>query len=240
MEKTRKPLRINMQFFAEGGDAGAGADSSAKGGADANSAGGDPSSTGADNNAAGNPQTDNKGQTDDKMTEIEKLIQKAVDRATNKLGNENKSLKEKLGKLQKEKLSAEELRELEIKTREAEIAEREAAIAEKENRLYAIKAIKAAGLDDGSDMSLQLVDFVIAGKTEDIDARVKTFNDLFKSFVKREVEKTFKESGRNPNGGQQGAGDKDKKDSSIATKLGKAAAETNKQSQTVLNHYLGG
>ena len=236
-------LRISMQFFAaDGVGAGDTNANGATGGADTNSAGGDPNSTGADNNASGNNQPDNK-QTDDngdQLSNIEKLIQQAVDRATNKLGNDNKALRNKLEKLQKEKLTEDELKELEIKNKEAEIAQREAAILEKENRLYAIKAIKEAGLDDGSDMSLQLVDFVIADKTEDIDARVKTFNTLFKAFVKREVDKTFKDSGRNPNGGQQSAGDKEKKDNSIAAKLGKVAAETNKQSQTVLNHYLGG
>lgn len=209
------------------------------GAADTTSAGGDPKSTGADNNATGNGQTNNSNQNDDKMTNLEKLIQQAVDRATNKLGNENKTLRGQLEKLQKEKLSDDEIKALEIKNKEAEIAQREAAILEKENRLYAIKAIKEAGLDDGSDRALQLVDFVMADKTDDIDARVKTFNALFKSFVKAEVEKTFKENGRNPNGGQS-TSDKEKKDNSLAVALGKTTAETNKQAQSVLNHYVGG
>lgn len=171
-------------------------------------------------------------------TDIEKLIQRAVDRATNKLGNENKNLREQLENFKKEKLSDDELKELAIKDREAEIAKREAALLEKENRLFAIKAIKEAGLDDGSQMSLDLVDFVMAEKTEDITKKVNTFKTLVNSFVKSEVDKTFKENGRKPIGGQS-TGDKNDK-SSVAAKLGKVTAETNKKSQEVLNQYIGG
>ena len=81
------------------------------------------------------------------------------------------------------------------------------ALAEKENRLFAIKAIKAAGLDDGSDKALELVDFVIGGSEEEIEARVKAFNGLVKKFVKAEVDKTFKQHGRDPGQGGGGAGD---------------------------------
>lgn len=136
--------------------------------------------------------------------DIEKIVQTAVDRATNKLGNENKKLREQLDNLKKSKLTDEEIKQLELKTKEDEIAEREKALAEKENRLYAIKAIKTAGLDDGSDKSLELVDFVLSDNTEDIDAKIKTFSELMKKFVQSEVDKTFKENGRNPGKGKTG------------------------------------
>ena len=97
--------------------------------------------------------------------------------------------------------------ELERQEREDALAERERALQEKENRLYAIKAIKAAGLDDGSDRALELVEFVLGGTEADIDLKVKAFGSLVKKFVKAEVDKTFKEHGRNPEQGA-GAGDK--------------------------------
>ena len=104
--------------------------------------------------------------------DVEKLIQRAVDRATNKLGNENKKLRQQIETIKKTKLTEDEAAEMERKEREAELEERERALLEKENRLYAIKAIKRAGLDDGSDKALALIDFVIADSEEDIDAIV--------------------------------------------------------------------
>lgn len=142
-----------------------------------------------------------------KEPDLEKLIQRAVDRATNKLGNDNKKLRQQLEALKKNKLTEAEQAELDRQEREEAIAERERALQEKENRLYAIKAIKAAGLDDGSDRALELVEFVIGGTEEEIDVRVKAFGGLVKKFVKAEVDKTFKQYGRNPEQGA-GAGDK--------------------------------
>lgn len=139
--------------------------------------------------------------------DIESIIQRAVDRATNKLGNDNKKLRQQLEALKKNHLTAEQAAELERKQREDDLAERERALQEKENRLYAIKAIKEAGLDDGSPMTLELVDFVLGSTEEDIDAKVKAFNGLVQKFVKAEVDKTFKKHGRDPGQGGSGAGD---------------------------------
>lgn len=142
------------------------------------------------------------------VEEVEKLIQQAVDRKANQLGNDNKRLKEELENIKKEKLTAEERAELE-KKQEREQFERERAEFQMEkNKLYAVKAIKAAGLDDGSDKALELVNFVIGSDEKDIDARVKAFGDLVKKFVAAEVDKTFKDAGRNPGKGGSGGGEK--------------------------------
>lgn len=130
---------------------------------------------------------------------LEKLIQAKVDKITSKLGKEKADMQRQLEKLKKEKLSDDELKQYELSEKEKAIAEREKALLEKENRLYAIKAIKAAGLDDGSDKSLELVDFVLSDETEVIDNRIKAFGALVKKFAQSEVEKTFKENGRTPN-----------------------------------------
>lgn len=133
--------------------------------------------------------------------DIEKLVQQAVDRATNKLGNDNKRLREQLEAIKKEKLTAEERAELE-KKQEREQFERERAEFQMEkNKLYAVKAIKAAGLDDGSDRSLELVNFVLGSDEKEIDSRVKAFGELVKKFVSAEVDKTFKDAGRTPGKG---------------------------------------
>lgn len=145
------------------------------------------------------PEEDKK---DDKKDEpdIEKMVQQAVDRATNKLGNDNKKLREELDKLRKEKLTDEERAALD----KAEFERQKAEFQMEKNKLYAVKAIKAAGLDDGSDKSLELVEFVMGDSEETIDARVKVFGELVKKFVAAEVDKTFKDNGRNPYKGKGG------------------------------------
>lgn len=145
---------------------------------------------------------------DDDDDALERKIQSIVDRATNKLGNENKRLKEQLEKMKKEKMTDDERKEYEFAEKEKEIQERESRLKAQENRLYAIKAIKKAGLDDGSDASLDLVDFVVADDEEGIDKRVKAFNNLVKKFVQAEVERTFKKNGGKPaKGGETGGED---------------------------------
>jgi len=133
--------------------------------------------------------------------DIEKMIQQAVDRATNKLGNDNKRLREELENIRKEKLTAEERAELEKKQEREQFERERAEFRMEKNRLYAIKAIKAAGLDDGSDKALELVNFVLGSDEQETDARVKAFGDLVKKFVGSEVEKTFKGAGRTPGKG---------------------------------------
>lgn len=165
----------------------------------------DPNYTEENNPEPGNDPEPEPG--NDPEPDLEKIIQRAVDRATNRLGNDNKKLRQQLEALKKSKLTAEEAAELERKEREDDLAERERALQEKENRLYAIKAIKAAGLDDGSDRALELVDFVIGGSEADIDTKVKAFGGLVKKFVKAEVDRTFKQHGRTPEHGA-GAGEK--------------------------------
>ena len=145
------------------------------------------------------PKVVNKG--DGNTPDIEKLVQQAVDRATNKLGNENKRLREDLEKIKKEKLTAEERAELEKKQEREQFERERAEFQTEKNKLYAVKAIKAAGLDDGSDKALELVNFVLGADEEEIDSRVKAFGDLVKKFVASEVDKTFKGAGRTPGKG---------------------------------------
>ena len=148
-----------------------------------------------------------KDEPDDADKLLEKKIQQAVDRATNKLGNDNKKLKEELEKLRKEKLTAAELKAIEDEEKEKDLAEREAAVKAAENKLYAVKAIKKAGLDDGSETALDILALVNAGDEATIDSNIKALKALVDKLVKAEVEKTFKVNGRKPEQGNSGAGD---------------------------------
>lgn len=162
---------------------------------------------------AGDDDTDGEGDDSDDKDDADKLlekkIQQAIDRATNRLGNDNKKLREQLEKLKKEKLTAEELQKLEAEEKEKDLAEREAAVKAAENKLYAVKAIKKAGLDDGSDTALEILEIVNAGDEETIDSNIKALKSLVDKLVKAEVEKTFKNGGRNPEKGAGGAGGDD-------------------------------
>lgn len=188
------------------------------------------------NTDTANSANDAKG-TDNTELSIEELIQRAVDRATNKLGNENKKLRDQNETLKREKLTDAERKQLEIADREADIADREAKLKERENRLFTIKAIKEAGLDDGSANALELVDFVMTDEEETTTARVKAFSALVKKFVSAEVDRTFKANGRNVEKG--GTGKTENPTNNLVENLGKATADRNAAANKVLNHYLG-
>ena len=149
------------------------------------------------------PSDDPDDDPDEKL--LEKKIQQAVDRATNRLGNDNKKLKEELEKLRKEKLTAEELQKIEAEEKEKDRAEREKAVKDAENKLYAVKAIKKAGLDDGSETALDILSLVGGDDEETIDSNIKALKALVDKLVKSEVEKTFRGNGRTPAKGSAGA-----------------------------------
>lgn len=225
-QETRRLLPIDIQFFASDG-------AGDNGGAGDGAEGGE----GADNNTGGE-----KGNETSLSTEaLEKLIQSKVDKATAKLGKEKADLQKELDKMKREKLTDDEVKKLELADKEKAIAEKEQALLEKENRLFATKAIKEIGLDDGSPESLKLLDFVMDKDEAGITAKAKAFKELVDRFVKAEVDKTFKSKGRNPNGG---GGNNDEggsnSDNSIAAKLGEQTAAMNKASNDILKHYYGG
>ena len=142
----RNFLPLNLQLFADGGN-------------------GDGDGDGANGSNTGDSGTDGDGddnaqnQNAKLSTEaLDKLIQSRVDKITADLGKKNATLQKELDNLKKAKLSDEEIKNLEIADKEKALTEKEQALLERENRLYAIKAIKEAELDDGSDLSLELID----------------------------------------------------------------------------------
>lgn len=221
--KDHRPLRLSMQFFAESGAGEAG------------NTGGDTTSGEPVKQGTQSETSENK---DNNTPDIERLVQARADKLTAESGKKIAALQKELDKLKKEKMTSEELKELEMTEKEQALAEREKALADKENRLIAIKAIKEAGLDDGSENSLELVDFVMADNEETVKERVKAFGALVNKFVAAKVDKTFKQNGRNPNGGNNG-NDGDGKDSgtSVAKMLGETRAEQQKRSREILDKF---
>ncbi|MBQ8758441.1 MAG: DUF4355 domain-containing protein, partial [Clostridia bacterium] len=138
---------------------------------------------------------------------LERIVQARVDKAMAAERKEKAQLKQQVEKLQKANMTDAELKKIEDEEREKALAEREKALADRENRLYAVKAIKEAGLDDGSDISLALVDFVMGEDEADIDGKVKSFKELFDKAVSKavdaEVKKRFKEGSYTPKKGSE-------------------------------------
>lgn len=159
-----------------------------------------------------NPPTDNPPKEDpstdpeDPDKKLEKLVQAAVDRATNKIGNENKKLKEQLEAERKKNLSADELKQVELQEKEQELAQKEQEIREKENRMYAIKALKKAELDDGSEETLDLVEFVLGEDETAIDLKVKALQKFAQRVAKNTTDGIYKANGRTPGKGNAGGG----------------------------------
>lgn len=149
-----------------------------------------------------NPSKDDPN--DNLDVKIAKAVQVAVDRATNKLGNVNKKLKEALEKERKKNLSADELKQVELQEKEAELAQKEQEIKEKENRMYAIKALKKAELDDGSEETLDLVEFVLGEDETAIDLKIKALQKFAQRIAKHTTDGIYKANGRTPGKGNTG------------------------------------
>lgn len=133
---------------------------------------------------------------------LDKIIQSRVDKQLAAARKANADLEKKLKRLQQAKLDDDELKQIEIEEKERAIAEREQAILDKENRLYAVKRVKEEGLDDGSDLALAIVDFVMGEDETEIDSKVKAFKELFDKAVATAVDKRFKEGGYTPKKGE--------------------------------------
>ena len=222
--------------MAEETGIGTGAAGTGTGGVEPNGTGTQPNNGGADpGKSNGTSGSTNSGDTN---PNIERLIQAAVDRATNKLGNENKKLKNQIQQLQTLNMTDAEKHEHEMSEREKALRDGEAELKAEKNKFYAMTAIKKAGLDDGTDTALGLIELVMAEDEKAIDAKVESMKSLVNKLVTAEVNKTFAQNGRQP--GTSNSNGDDKAKSSTAVAMGKKAAAANKASQSILDYYTGG
>lgn len=221
-----------MPMFAA--DGGTGSGSAGTGSGNEGTAG---TGEGGGNNPTGTGEGSGEEQKNNKVDDFDRLLQARLDKAMAEERKNNALLKKKLEKLEKEKMTADEIKEYENKKRDDALAERERTIAEKENRYYAITALKKAGLDDGSETVLDLAELVMGADTDTTDARIATLNNLVTKMVDSKVNERFKSFGRVP--GSSGASDNEGKDkNTLAEKLGKQRAEQNKKSNDILKHYI--
>lgn len=182
---------------------------------------------------------DAKGSSVQNDSSIEKLIQSAVDRATNKLGNENKSLRKQLDELVKKQLTDEERVELERKQERESFEQEKAQFLEEKHRLFAINKLSEADIKVASDKLPGLVSLVTGDDEETISQNVKALSDVINLIVAAKVEEIFKENGRSPMGAG-GDGDQNKNKGEIfAEKLGKERAEQEKKARAILDKFTG-
>lgn len=101
-----------------------------------------------------------------------------------------------------------EARENAIAEKEKAFAEKEKALLDKENRLFAIKAMKEAGIDDGSNTAFDIVDFIVAGDNvtqESITKKVSALKSYLDKRIATEINNVFKANGRSPQGATSAA-----------------------------------
>lgn len=226
-------LRIPMQFFAEDGGTGStgGDTGSSTGGTSNTPADGQNGSTGSNGDSQANKGT---GET---TPSLDQLIQSAVDRATNKLGNENKKLKSQLDDLIKQKMTDEERIELERKQEREQFEAEKAQFLEEKHKLFAVNALAKADLSIEADKLPSLISLVMGSDENTISENVKNLSDVVKNLVAAKVEQTFKENGRSPSGSGNAGGKDENKGNTIAEQLGKQRAEQEKKSREILDKF---
>lgn len=230
-----KYLKIFMPMFA--------ADGGGAGGSGGEGTAGTGTGEGEVNNSTGTGEGTGEGEGQkegkDKLPDdFDRLLQARLDKAMAEERKKNASLTKEIEKMKREKMTADELKKYDDEKRDRELAEREQAVVDKENRYYAISAIKKAGLDDGGDTALKIVDLVLGKDSTEIDSKVTALNELVNKLVDSKVDEKFRSAGRIPNTGNSSNNTEDKKGADIAKKLGKERAELNKKSNDILKYYI--
>lgn len=132
------------------------------------------------------------------METIERIVQSRVDKLMAPERKKSAETEKKYKQLQKQLMTADEIKQAEIAEKEQALAAREKELQDRLNREYAQKALREAGLDDGSETAFSLADFVMGEDETEIKEKVRTFKELFDKAVTAEVNKRFKESGYKP------------------------------------------
>lgn len=171
---------------------------------------------------------------------LEKIVQSRVDSRTAQYGKEKADLLKEIEKLKKDSMTAEQLKEYELKKEREALEAQKKEVADKAKRITAITELTKLELYDGGENANALLDLVVNGTNEETEivANVQALNSVISKLVAAKVEKTFKDNGRVPNGG--GSGGTDTKQPNIAETLGKNKAEAEKKSNDILSYYYGG
>lgn len=187
-QKTKFPLILDLQFFAEGGEGGEGGGASGQGSEGGGAEGG----------------TDNGGQganpifTPEQQAQIDSLLKSAQDQIRNEYGKKQKELQTTIDQLKNQGKSKEQL----AKEAEEKLQQGQAELLKSKNEFYAVRQLAKEGLD------AELLDFVVTNEGDDEDARngatdakIKAITDIINKQVKAQVDAKFKDAGYNPGNG---------------------------------------
>lgn len=217
-ETKRALLRLNLQFFGSEGEGGSG---------------GEGVTTETDNKATDNKATDNNEAQNTVLSSeaIQKMIQSTVDNRTAELGKTIATLKKENEQLKKANMTAEEIQ----KAEREEFENQKAEVEFQKREIFAHRAVAKAGYD--GDSVQDIVDIVLSDTDDKTSEKLQKFTAIIDKITSKKVDKLYETNGRDPKASHTNDG---KETMNIAEKLGKQTAETNKQAQSVLQHYLGG
>lgn len=155
------------------------------------------------------PKPDSKPTEHLDSEEIERRAKTLADKVTAKLGKEKAELQKELDRIKREHMSADERAKADFEQQKQELAQKEQDLQDEKNRMYAVKAMKKAGIDDGDEDIMELVDFVMGPDETTIDSHVKAFKDYADRIVAKQVDQRFKAAGRHPGKGSDTVSPKD-------------------------------
>ena len=216
----RKLLRLNLQFF--------GAEGAGEGGTPAAGAPAAEGTPAATETPAADPKA---ADTVLSSEDIKKIIQQTVDKRTADLGKKISDLTKENETLKRANMTAEQIAQAD----KEEFEKQKAEVEKQKREIHAHKAVAAAGYGTDADA---VVGIVLGDTDEATDKRLNDFKALVDKLVAAKVQETFKANGRTPNGAQTATDTKT--ENTIAQKLGEARAAKTKQSNDILNHYIGG
>lgn len=191
-------FRLNLQFFAEEGGAGAGGSEGGLGGEDKSGAGaaGAAGSGGADggsNDKGGGDKGAGSGENVPLTAEaVQKMIQAETDRVRTEYSKKMRKIEDEKDALIKDKMSESEKKDFELQKREREIREAESRLLQSNIEIEATNALSAA------EIPLSFKEFVVGDSVEKTKEKVTNLQKLWKSAVDAEVEKRFAAGGRVP------------------------------------------
>lgn len=145
------------------------------------------------------PEPNPEPEPDDKF---DKLFQSKFDRAMAKERKEKADLKKQLERLQKKMLTEEEAKQLEFEEQQKELEEQRKELMLEKNKMYAVKAMKKANINDTEDTMSVIEKLVVSCEDEtDIDEAIALLKSWHEKAVKAEVDRRFKEGGYTPKQG---------------------------------------
>lgn len=195
-KKTKYPLTLDLQYFAEGGEGG-------EGGA---------SGQDSEGGGAGEGAQSGQGATDpiftpEQQAQIDAMLKSAQDQVRNEWGKKTKDLQTTIDQLKNQGKSKEQL----AQEAEDKLIQGQRELLAQKNKFHAVQQLAKEGLDS------ELLDLVIVNEGDDeearnaaTDARIKMVSDIINTLVTKKVEEKIKGAGYNPgsghNGGSNGSG----------------------------------